>query len=122
VKVGTIECHSFTCRHYLFVKVNGSKLVNFFNDKFVLFWDFFEEETWKRMYFQCKMCIFRKKIVTYTKSKNWEKKWLPVQMSCLVIYSHKSTVNNESNINHVSSLVHLTFKGIVFAHFQIYHM
>jgi hypothetical protein len=25
VKVSTIECHSFTCRHYLFVKVNGSE-------------------------------------------------------------------------------------------------
>lgn len=63
-------------------------------------------------------CVFSaNKIVTYTKSKNWEKKWLPIQMSCLVNYSHKSTVNNESNIKHVSSLVHLTFKGIIFAHF-----
>jgi type III secretory pathway lipoprotein EscJ len=68
-------------------------------------------------------CVFSaNKIVTYTKSKNWEMKWLPVQMSCLVIYSHKSTVNNESNINHISSLVHLTFK-VLFVHiFLIYHM
>jgi hypothetical protein len=35
----------------------------------MLFGDFFEEETWKRMYFQCKLCISSKKICHLHKIK-----------------------------------------------------